>query len=63
MLKKGQVFQSPDGHGYTLNRDVNVGDALAGAYFEPFGGAALLKDGEPMPRWLGNSIERQSRGL
>lgn len=57
-LTKGTVLNSPDGGGYILTRDVEVGEVLRPSQFEAFGGADPIKGGEMVPKWLWPEMKR-----
>lgn len=52
IMKAGTILHGPDGQGYRLTRDFNVGDVATAYHFEPVGGAPEPVAGEVMPSWL-----------
>lgn len=54
--RKGHKFHGPDGQGYELTRDVNIGELMSTSDFREFGGAPVLIEGEAPPYWLTRQI-------
>ena len=57
MIKAGHIFNGPDGQGYKLNSDLNVGDVIRSDLFVPLGGAPKCRGGESIPTWLASVLE------
>jgi hypothetical protein len=57
IIKKGHVFKGPNGQGYELTQDIEDTTEVSTHHFEPFGGAPVPVQGEPMPEFLLKQIQ------
>lgn len=60
-IKAGHKFYTPDNRGgYTLTRDLNIGDPITYSLFEPFGDVEVKKPNGAMPAWFAGQLLKLS---